>query len=681
MTKEKMRLENDGKPVVRGVRAIKEALRTIPSNPGVYRMIGQKGEVLYVGKALNLKKRVTSYTHLQRLPNRLKTMVSRTVEMEIVVTRTEAEALLLEANYIRKMQPHFNILLKDDKSYPWLAITRDEFPRLMRHRGKPQKGAAYWGPFATSRAVMQTQQVLERSFLLRSCTDAVFSSRTRPCLLYQIKRCSAPCVGRISTPEYRNLVTQAKEFLNGGAQTLQQTLTREMEAASEAMAYERAALIRDRIRSFTSRMASSAINPTTIDEADVMAIAQQGGCSCIQVVFIRGGRNNGNRAFYPVHDVDETAEDVLGAFMLQFYDDKTPPPQVLVNVGLPEEKLLGEALSLQRGRKVQIAVPQRGEKRMVTDHAVLNAREALERKMAESAGQKQLLDGIATLFKLPQSPKRIETYDNSHIMGQSPYGVMIVGGPEGFNKRAYRKYAIRGPVAPGDDFGMMREVMNRRFAHVAKEGEDKAAQSPDWPDLLLIDGGKGQVSTVQKMLAELQVTSVPVVGIAKGVDRNAGREWFHKEGMEPFQLPERDPVLFYLQRLRDEAHRFAITTHRAGRSKAFVHSTLDDVPGIGPVRKKALLTRFGSLRNVRQAALEELEEVPGINRETAQSIYGFFHPEWIRTQGVPLEEGTEENNGGLVEEEEMKFGGNRLKNLSRLPEVTADKGHEVEEAP
>lgn len=652
-------LEKPAKPSVRGVAAIKEALKTIPTNPGVYRMISATGEVLYVGKALNLKNRVTSYTHVHRLPNRLKTMVSRTVEMEIVVTRTEAEALLLEANYIRKMQPHFNILLKDDKSYPWLAISRDAFPRLMRHRGKPQKGASYWGPFASARAVMQTQQLIERSFLLRTCTDAVFSSRTRPCLLYQIKRCSGPCVGRISSEDYAKLVAQSKEFLNGGAQALQQKLTSEMERASEELAFERAALIRDRIRSFTSMMKSSVVNPTTIDEADVFAVWQQGGRSCVQVVFIRGGRNNGNRAFYPVHDPDEREEDVLGAFILQFYADKTPPAQILINESLPELPLLEEALSLQRGRKVQVAVPQRGEKKTVTDHAVLNAREALERKMAESAGQKTLLEGVEKLFGLPRTPERIEVYDNSHIMGQSPYGVMIVGGPEGFTKRAYRKYAIRGPVAPGDDFGMMREVMNRRFSHVEKEGEEKASQSPDWPDMLLIDGGKGQVSAVQGILADLGVRTVPVVGIAKGPDRNAGREWFHKEGMEAFQLPERDPVLFYLQRLRDESHRFAITTHRAGRSKALIHSSLDDVPGVGPARKKALLTRFGSLRNVKQAALEELAAVPGINSETAQSIYGYFHPEWIKQQGVPLEteiEGPEmdetEIDGAEIDERE-----------------------------
>lgn len=671
-------------PRFHGVEAIKEALKTIPGNPGVYRMISAKGEVLYVGKALNLKKRVTSYTHFHRLPNRLRNMVSRTVEMEIVVTRTEAEALLLEANYIRKMQPHYNILLKDDKSYPWLAITKDTFPRIMRHRGKPQKGATYWGPFASARAVMQTQQLIERSFLLRSCTDAVFTSRTRPCLLYQIKRCSGPCVDRISREDYARLVTQAKEFLNGGAQSLQQKLTAEMEEASEEMAFERAALIRDRIRSFTNMMTSSAVNPATIDEADVIAIWQQGGRSCIQVVFIRGGRNNGNRAFYPVHDPDESAEDVLGAFISQFYADKTPPALILTNTVMAEAKLHAEALSLQRERKVQLVVPKRGEKKIVTDHAVLNAREALERKMAESAGQKQLLEGVEALFGLPRTPQRIEVYDNSHIMGQSPYGVMIVGGPEGFTKRAYRKYAIRGPVAPGDDFGMMREVMNRRFAHVAREGEEKASESPDWPDMLLIDGGKGQVSAVQAMLAEMGVTTVPVVGIAKGVDRNAGREWFHKEGMEAFQLPERDPVLFYLQRLRDEAHRFAITTHRAGRSKAFVHSTLDDVPGIGPVRKKALLTRFGSLRNVRQAALEELEEVPGINRETAQSLYGFFHPEWIRDQGVPLEEShlqdplTGESEGEGAEDSLEESRGEPPEELEE-EEVWAEEESKVEE--
>lgn len=616
-----------GKP--HGVSAIREALKTIPSSPGVYRMLNEKGEVLYVGKALNLKKRVTSYTHIARLPERLRLMVSLTVSMEIVVTRTEAEALLLEANYIKRMKPRFNILLRDDKSYPWLLLTGDSaFPRLMRQRGRPIKGATYWGPFASTKAVDQTIQVIQRAFMLRTCTDSVLQSRTRPCLLYQIKRCSAPCVDRISPLEYRELVEQTREFLGGGGRELQQRLTKEMEDAAEEMAFERAALIRDRIRGFANLRASSAINPATIQEADVVALWQEAGQSCIQVFFIRGGRNNGNRAFYPRHASDVSAADVMTAFLLQFYDDKPPPAQIITNIESSEQRLLGEALALQRGQKVQFILPQRGEKKEVLDHAVLNAREALERKLAESAGQAVLLKKVAELFHLPAPPARIEVYDNSHLMGQAPYGAMIVGGAEGFIKRAYRKFSIRGPVAPGDDFGMMKEVMTRRFAQLTVE--DKGNEN--WPDLLLIDGGKGQVRVVREMLAEQGLSCIPVVGIAKGVDRNAGREWFFVEGEEPFQLPVNDPVLYYLQRLRDEAHRFVITTHRAGRSKALTRSGLDDIPGVGPSRKKALLTRFGSARNVGQAALEELEQVPGINSEMAQVIYGYFHPEWVRKQ-------------------------------------------------
>lgn len=615
-----------------GVSVIKKTLKIIPERSGVYRMLGVKGEILYVGKALNLKKRVTSYTHTHRLPERLQLMVSLTASMEIVVTKTEAEALLLEANYIRRMKPRFNILLRDDKSYPWLLLTgHHEFPRLMRQRGKPQKKAVYWGPFASSKAVEQTIQVLQRAFLLRTCTDSEFSSRTRPCLQYQIKRCSAPCVDRISVCEYQTLVIQARKFLSGGGRELQQALTKEMEEAADDMAFERAALIRDRIRGFANLRASTVINPVTIDEADVIALWQEAGQTGLQVFFIRGGRNNGNCAFFPQHDQDETAEAVLAAFLLQFYDDKLPPAQIITHINFENQTLLEEALSLQKGKKVHIVQPQRGEKKAVLEHALLNAKEALERKLTESAGQKELLKSVASLFNLPHPPARIEVYDNSHIMGQSPYGVMIVGGEEGFVKRAYRKYAIRGPVTPGDDFGMMREVMTRRFAHVRSK-DDVHKDHERWPDLLLIDGGKGQVRAVRDMLKELGVVDIPIVGIAKGVDRNAGREWFFVEGKEPFQLPIQDSVLYYLQRLRDESHRFAITTHRTGRAKAFIHSTLDDVPGVGAVRKKALLARFGSVRNVKSAALEELEKVPGINQEMAQIIYGYFHPEWVRQQ-------------------------------------------------
>ncbi|MBS1051234.1 excinuclease ABC subunit UvrC [Gluconobacter japonicus] len=629
--KTRMTAEEVPVPTVKkqGVDAIREALKTIPYSSGVYRMLGEKGEVLYVGKALSLKKRVSSYTRINQLPERLRRMVSMTVSMEIVITRTEADALLLEANYIKRMKPRFNILLRDDKSYPWLMLTENhEFPQITKQRGKPVKGATYWGPFASAWAVNQTLNLVQKTFLLRSCSDSVLNSRTRPCLLFQIKRCSAPCVDRISKPDYAELVMQAKQFLSGKNTELQQELAIEMERASEAMEYEKAAAIRDRIRGFASIQNSGIINPASINDADIVAIWQDAGQTCIQVFFIRGSRNNGNRAFYPVHAEEEAPADVLSAFLLQFYDNKPPPPSILVNHALPEQKLVEEALSIRREQKVEISFPQRGEKKNVVDHAALNAREALERKLAENTGQKKLLEGVAKVFNLPETPKRIETYDNSHIMGQAPYGVMVVGGPEGFEKRSYRKYAIKGPVTPGDDFGMMREVMERRFGKDREDGE----RPEDWPDLLLIDGGLGQFNAVRAVLNDLGVTDIPIVAIAKGPDRDAGREWFFTETQAPFQLPPRDPVLYYLQRLRDEAHRFAITTHRAGRSKGLRKSELDDVPGIGGARKKALLNHFGSAKSVRQASLEELETAPGISSGIARAIYGHFHPEWLRTQ-------------------------------------------------
>lgn len=612
---------------LKGVEVIRLALKTMPLSPGVYRMIGGKGEVLYVGKALALKKRVTSYTHVNRLPERLRRMVSETVSMEIVTTHTEAEALLLEANYIKRMKPRFNILLRDDKSYPWLMMTdAHPFPQIAKHRGKPVKGASLWGPFASAWAVNQTLNILQRVFLLRSCTDAVFNGRVRPCLLYQIKRCSAPCVERISVPDYAQLVEQAREFLTGKDMALREQMSTAMHRAAEAMDFERAAVLRDRIRALAQMQESSVINPSSLHEADVFGIWQEAGQTCIQVFFIRGGRNNGNRSFFPAHAQDEEAGDILSAFIAQFYDDKPCPAQVLVNQDLSEEGLLSEALSLKRGRKVEVLAPQRGEKKHVLDHAVANARDALHRKLAESAGQARLLEGVAKVFDLEEPPQRIEVYDNSHIMGSHAYGVMIVGGAEGFDRRSYRKFSIKGPVTPGDDFGMMREVLERRFGRALKEAAE--GDTSNWPDVLLIDGGAGQYSAVRGVLDDLGVTSVKLVGIAKGPDRDAGREWFYTDNKEPFQLDPRDPVLYYLQRLRDEAHRFAITTHRAGRSKTLVRSELDEVPGIGPARKKALLNAFGSARGVKQAGLAELESASGINRETARAIYGHFHPGW-----------------------------------------------------
>jgi len=609
-----------------GVAVIEAALETMSASPGVYRMLDAKGDALYVGKARSLRKRVTSYTQIGRLPERLRRMVSETVSMETVTTHTEAEALLLEANLIKRLKPRFNIVLRDDKSYPWLMLTEDHpYPQIVKHRGAQVRKGSYWGPFASAWAVNQTVTAMQRVFLLRSCADTVFSTRSRPCLLYQIKRCSAPCVDRIAADDYAKLVAQAKAFLEGKAGTVQKELAAEMEQAAEALEFERAAAVRDRLRGLTFVQGSSVINPASLSDADVIAAWQIAGQTCVQVFFVRGGRNNGNRAFFPTHTKAEEAPEVLSAFIGQFYDDKPPPPLLLVNQELPEHSLIAEALSLKAGRKVEISLPQRGEKRAVVLHAETNAREALERKLAETAGQAKLLQGVADLFKLPATPERIEVYDNSHIMGTNPYGVMIVAGPEGFTKSAYRKFGIRGPISPGDDFGMMREVLQRRFSRALKE-QIEGEPPVDWPDLLLIDGGAGQLSAVRDILADVGVFDVKVVAIAKGPDRNAGREWLHMDGMEPFQLPPQDPVLYFLQRLRDEAHRFAITTHRAGRSKAITQSELDEIEGIGPSRKRALLNHFGSARGVKMAGLTDLEAAPGINREIAGRVYAHFHP-------------------------------------------------------
>lgn len=607
-----------------GVAIIERALQTMPGSPGVYRMLDAKGEALYVGKARSLKKRVTSYTQVARLPERLRLMVSHTATMEIVTTHTEAEALLLEANLIKRLKPRYNIVLRDDKSYPWLMLTEDSpFPQLTKFRGTQVKGRSYWGPFASAWAVNQTVVAMERVFLLRSCADTVFRNRSRPCLLHQIKRCSAPCVGRISQEDYGKLVAQAKAFLQGRAAGVQVELAAEMEAAAAHLEFERAAAARDRIRALTHVQGSGVVNPASMEDADVFAAWQNAGQTCVQVFFVRAGRNNGNRAFFPTHGKQDEAGQVLEAFIAQFYDDKPPPPLVLTSHDLPEVELVSEALCLKAHRRVEIAAPQRGEKRQVMDHAVTNAREALERRLAEGAGQAKLLEGVADVFGLPAPPERIECYDNSHIMGASAYGVMVVFGPDGPTKAAYRKFAIRNPIMPGDDFAMMREVLERRFTRALKEGAE--GEGPNWPDLVLIDGGAGQLSAAKGILADLGVQDVRLVGIAKGPNRDAGREWFHTEGKDPFQLPPRDPVLYYLQRVRDEAHRFAITTHRAGRAKTLVRSELDDIEGVGTARRRALLNHFGSARGVKQAGLHDLEAVPGINRETARRVYAHFH--------------------------------------------------------
>jgi excinuclease ABC subunit C len=608
-----------------GVSIIETMLETMPANPGVYRMLDAKGDALYVGKARNLKKRVTSYTLLSRLPERLRRMVSDTASMEIVTTHTEAEALLLEANLIKRLKPRFNILLRDDKSYPWLMITEDHpYPQIAKHRGAQNRKGSYWGPFASAWSVSETVKAIQRVFLIRTCADTVFANRTRPCLLYQIKRCSGPCVGLISDADYAKLVAQAKSFLSGKSGSVQKDLAAEMAAASQGMEFERAAAIRDRLRGLAYIQGADIINPASLTDADVIALHQEAGLSCVQVFFIRGGRNNGNRSFFPAHSKGEEAAEVMSAFIAQFYDDKPAPPLILLSHAPEEHELLAEALSLNARRKISLLVPARGEKRDVVQHAQTNAREALERKLAETAGQGKLLAATGELFNLPDPPTRIETYDNSHIMGTSAYGVMVVAGPEGLTKSAYRKFAIKGPMTPGDDFAMMREVLQRRFSRALAEDPDRSGDS--WPDLVLIDGGAGQLSAATAVVAELGLSDIALVAIAKGPDRDAGREWFFSAGREAFQLPPRDPVLYFLQRLRDEAHRFAITTHRNSRSKKITVSELDEVPGIGAARKRALLMHFGSARGVKAAGLKELETVTGINQATARQIYAYFHP-------------------------------------------------------
>lgn len=610
---------------MQGVQIIEATLATLPLVPGVYRMLDAKGDALYVGKARSLKRRVAAYTQISRLPERLRRMVHETRSLEVVTTASEAEALLLEANLIKRLRPRYNIVLRDDKSYPWLVLTEDHhYPQIAKHRGERRKGASYWGPFASAWAVNQTLTALQRVFLLRSCRDTVFDSRARPCLLFQIKRCSAPCVGRISEADYGELVREAKEFLSGGTPSIQRRLAKEMEDAAERLEFERAAALRDRIRGLTHVQGRDRINLDGVGDADVVALHQMAGQSCVQVFFFRGGRNNGNRPYFLSHAKSEQpAEEVLGAFLAQLYDDLPPPPLVLVSHDPRDAEVLADALALKAGRKVEIHRPQRGDKRAAVEHAATNARESIERRMAEGAAQSELLQGVARLFDLPDAPERIEVYDNSHIMGTNAYGVMVVAGPAGFLKQHYRKYGIR-EAKPGDDFAMMREVFERRFGRALKE--DPERESGTWPDLVLIDGGAGQLSAAREILNEMGLHDIPLVGIAKGPDRDAGREWFHQTGKDPFQLPPRDPVLYYLQRLRDEAHRFAIASHRAGRSKALTKSELDEIPGVGTALKRKLLNHFGSARGVRNAALEDLEKAPGIGPAVARRIYQHFHP-------------------------------------------------------
>lgn len=610
-----------------GVGVLAEFVKTFPHKPGVYRMSNAAGDVLYVGKAKNLKKRVSSYLQIERMPLRLQRMVYDTHTCEVVITHTEAEALLLESNLIKQLKPRYNILLRDDKSFPFVVIPGGhDFPRIVKHRGARTKGNEYFGPFASAGAVNGTLATLQKVFLLRSCTDTVFANRSRPCLLYQIKRCSGPCVDLITRENYAELVSQARAFLTGDSRAVQGELARRMDEASAAMEYELAASLRDRIRAMTFLQSHQGINVFSIAEADVIALARAGGASCVQVFFFRGGQNFGNRAYFPSHAADDSDADIIEAFIGQFYDSYAPPREILLNIAPPNQGILAEALSIKAGRTVVLAVPQRGDKCKLVEHAEVNAREALARRMAENTAQRKLLEGTAEVFNLAGVPERIEVYDNSHISGTNMVGAMVVAGPAGLVKNAYRKFNIKtADLAPGDDYGAMREVLTRRFARAQKE--DSERKLGQWPDLVLVDGGQGQLNAGLKVLADLGINDLCIAGIAKGPDRNAGREQFFVPGREPFTLPPSHPVLYFLQRLRDEAHRFAISAHRAKRSKAIGQSLLDEVTGIGAARKKALLRHFGSARDVAAAGLQDLAAVPGISAATAKKIYDHFHPE------------------------------------------------------
>src|SRR5712671_482011 len=688
-----------------GRSVISEFAKHAPQGPGVYRMIGAGGEVLYVGKAKNIRKRVLSYARPTGEVTRIARMVAITASIEFVTTATETQALLLEANLIKRLRPRFNVLLRDDKSFPYILISKDERPaQILKHRGARNREGDYFGPFAAVNAVNRTITALERAFLIRSCSDAVFDSRTRPCLLYQIKRCSAPCTGEISRPNYDELIREAKEFLSGRSRAVKEDLAREMDQAAETLDFERAAVLRDRLAALAAVQAHQDINPRDIEEADVFAVFQDGGFFCIEVFFFRSCQNWGNRAYFPRADRSLAPGEVLGAFLAQFYDDKPCPRLILLSDEIEDRELLAQALAIKSDRKVEIVVPRRGAKRDVIEHALANAREALGRKLAEAASQQRLLAALAGTFGLAGPPRRIEVYDNSHIQGTNAVGAMIVAGPEGLRKNQYRKFNIKSAdITPGDDFGMMREVLMRRFKrllnerprpHPPLEGEgrtaegspgwgergagddgdaayaealppppgpltradlpppggcgpplrdgapsppegeavaagsslssDKDAEQP-WPDLVLIDGGEGQLRAARETLATLGIVDVPIVGIAKGPDRDAGRETFHMAGREPFRLPPRDPVLYFVQRLRDEAHRFAIGSHRQRRSRDIREAGLQEIAGIGPTRKRALLRHFGTLKAVERASISDLIQVPGINAETARRIYDFFH--------------------------------------------------------
>jgi excinuclease ABC subunit C len=650
---EPVALDEVAGPLAIGRAVIADHAKLAPPSPGVYRMIDAKGEVLYVGKAKNIRKRIIAYTRPTGYEPRIERMIAATAALEFVSTATETEALLLEANLIKRLRPRFNVLLRDDKSFPYILITADHWaPQILKHRGARARAGNYYGPFASVWAVNRTITALQRAFLLRSCSDGFFESRTRPCLLYQIKRCSGPCTREIDFADYRELVREANAFLSGKSQAVKDELATEMEKASGALDFERAAIYRDRLAALSAVQSHQGINPRGVEEADVFAVHQAGGFSCVQVFFFRAGQNWGNRAYFPKADRSLSASEVLGAFLAQFYDDKPCPRCIFISHEIEERDLLAEALTTKSGHKIEVSVPQRGEKKDLVDHALANAREALARKLAETSSQRKLLDLLVETFGLARPPQRIEVYDNSHIQGSNAVGAMIVAGPEGFHKNQYRKFNIRtAELAPGDDFGMMREVLSRRFKRLMNEAPrpSPAAASPPadapsppggsnghagagegeedspWPDLVIIDGGRGQLTAAQETLAALGISDVPLLAVAKGPDRDAGLETFFLPGREPFKLKPREPVLYFVQRLRDEAHRFAVGSHRVRRRRDIREAGLQEIPGIGPTRKRALLHHFGTLKAIERAAPSDLAKVPGISAEIARKIYDFFH--------------------------------------------------------
>jgi len=612
-------------PRLKGHALIADYVSRLDGSPGVYRMLNDRQEVLYVGKARNLKARVSNYARPSGHSARIARMIAETAYMMFLTTRTETEALLLEQNLIKQLKPRYNVLLRDDKSFPYILIAQDHpFPEIRKHRGARNVKGAYFGPFASAAAVNRTLNHLERVFQLRNCSDSVFAGRTRPCLQYQIKRCSGPCVGKISEEDYARTVADAERFLQGKSTAIQQELAGEMQAASDALEFERAAALRDRIAALTTVQQTQGINPRGVAEADVIAVHMEGGQACVQVFFIRAHQSWGNHDFYPRTGSGAEEGEILEAFLGQFYDTKEPPRLILLSHEIEDSDLMVEALAGKAGHRVEIAVPKRGEKAELVENALRNARESLGRRMSESAAQARLLKGLAEAFGLPKPPERIEVYDNSHIQGTNAVGGMIVAGPEGLMKSQYRKWNIKGDdLTPGDDFGMMKEVMTRRFSRLMKEDPERKTDA--WPDLLLIDGGAGQVSAVHEIMAEMGVTDIPMVGVAKGIDRDLGKEEFHRIGTRPFALPRQDPVLYYVQRLRDEAHRWAIGAHRAKRAKATMANPLDEIPGIGATRKRALLAHFGSAKAVSRAGQTDLMEVPGISAAMAETIWNFFN--------------------------------------------------------